>query len=38
LHPERTLYGFVSGLISAFIWLFMASSAMPGRASLSGGH
>lgn len=38
IHPGRTLYGFLSGLISAIIWLLAASTAMPGRARLNGGH
>jgi hypothetical protein len=32
MHPQSGLYGFLSALISAAAWLFLASSAIPRRA------
>ena len=33
MHPQSSLYGFLSTLISAAIWLFLVSFAIPPRAS-----
>jgi hypothetical protein len=32
MHPQSGLYGYLSALISAAAWLFVASSAIPRRA------